>query len=475
MTASATRRTFLAGGSAALVAGAAPLALRGGSAWAKAPHDVIIIGAGLAGLHAAALLEAAGRKVRVIEGLRRVGGRLHTLDDLPGAPEAGGIQIGTGYHRLRAIAAGLGVALDDGPGGGAGAVEAAAALFHVRGRTVSAADWAASPANQTAAAERAVLPLALARHYGRALPGLAGPAAWADADPALDVSYGEALRRAGASAEAIRLIDANFNGNSVDGMSALSIARTMAVYRAGPGPIATVRGGSQRLAEAMAAALAGRVGLGMQVRGIEEEAGRVRVMTDQGSLIAAQVICTIPFSALRTIPLITPLPPPAAQMVAALPYTRASFAFISARHAFWRDDGLPPTLWTDDPLIGRVFVASETPPLLKTWAFDTGAAMLDRMTPAQAAAAIIPRLEAMRPAAKGQLRVERVVSWQNNPGARGIYHHIGTGQAAALAATVRHQGRRLHFAGEHLALAATGMEGALESGERAAAAVLAQE
>lgn len=36
------------------------------------------------------------------------GGRLHTLDDLPGRPEAGAIQIGQGYRRMEAIATQLG-------------------------------------------------------------------------------------------------------------------------------------------------------------------------------------------------------------------------------------------------------------------------------------------------------------------------------------------------------------------------------
>ena len=56
--------------------------------------------------------------------------------------------------------------------------------------------------------------------------------------------------------------------------------------------------------------------------------------------------------------------------------------------------------------------------------------------------------------------------------ARGIYHHIGAGQAADLAMAARYTGQRLHFAGEHLAQTSSGIEGALERGERAARAVL---
>ena len=66
-----TRRGALAGSSAAIIAGVAPR-----SAWGSIKTDVIIIGAGLSGLHAAAVLEKAGLKVIIVEGERRVGGRL---------------------------------------------------------------------------------------------------------------------------------------------------------------------------------------------------------------------------------------------------------------------------------------------------------------------------------------------------------------------------------------------------------------
>ena len=45
--------------------------------------DVIVIGAGLSGLHAAQLLEDEGLRVRVLEGDMRVGGRVRTLSDTP--------------------------------------------------------------------------------------------------------------------------------------------------------------------------------------------------------------------------------------------------------------------------------------------------------------------------------------------------------------------------------------------------------
>ncbi|NJS15602.1 MAG: FAD-dependent oxidoreductase [Sphingopyxis sp.] len=367
-----TRRGFLAGGSsAAILAGAAPR-----SAWGRTSHDVIVIGAGLAGLHAARLLEDAGLKVQVIEAEARVGGRLHTLYDLPGAPDAGGIQVGRGYSILRGIAGELGVALNEGPGAGAGAIEARSALFHIRGETVRAADWAVTRANRLSGAERAIVPLALALHHAGALPRLATPDAWLDAPASADVSYAAALRAHGASEEALRLIEANLNGNTLLGMSALSVARTLAIYRAGPGPTATIGGGSQALPTAMARALKSPIRLRQRVKAIEEEVGGVRIFTGHDSLSARQVICTIPFAAMRHLPVMGPLAPSIAALIPSLAYTRASFAYLSATSAFWREDGGPETLWTDDPLIGRVFVLGDAPPMLKLWTVGAGADLL---------------------------------------------------------------------------------------------------
>lgn len=461
-----TRRTLIKSSSAAILAGAAPRA-----AWGRTEADVIIIGAGLAGLNAAHKLTGAGVKCVMLEGEKRVGGRLHTLDDLPGAPDAGGIQIGSGYKRLLAIAGDLNVALNEGAGYGVGAGESPTALFNIDGQTLTASDWPTASVNHLPEAERTLLPNTLGFSLGSKLPRLDTPDAWMNADPALDISVAEAMSRAGVSTEAQRLMQANFNGNTLASMSQLSLSRAAAIFRAGPGPVFTIKGGSQRLTDAMGRRLSTPARLGQVVTSIVEDAGGVTVTANGRAIHARHVICTIPFAALRHIRVEGAIGPALPHMIAALPYTRASFAYITASEPFWKSDGLPHTLWSDDPWLGRVFVLNDG--MLKLWTRGDGADLLDRATPDQAGAEIIRRLEAARPSAKGKLKIARLFSWQKSPFARGIYHHIGTGQAATLAAATQATGSRIMFAGEHMGQATSGMEAALESSDRCVNALMA--
>ena len=72
--------------------------------------DVCVVGAGLAGLRCAELLEEAGLRVAVLEARDRVGGRTLSKPVGRATLDLGGQWIGPGQHRLAALATRLGVA-----------------------------------------------------------------------------------------------------------------------------------------------------------------------------------------------------------------------------------------------------------------------------------------------------------------------------------------------------------------------------
>ena len=105
---SINRRTFLAGSAATATSLMAPQFVR-----AQNKHKVLVIGAGLSGLNTALTLQSAGVDVQVIEGSQRIGGRVLSNRNIPGAPEFGGTSMGAGYARIVDAARNHGVPLID--------------------------------------------------------------------------------------------------------------------------------------------------------------------------------------------------------------------------------------------------------------------------------------------------------------------------------------------------------------------------
>ena len=180
--------------------------------------SVLVLGAGLSGLYTALLLEAKGLAVTVVEARDRVGGRVHTLDDLPGKPEAGGQVFSEEYQRLITLAEQLQVPNE--PKSPLGKEQ----LLYVRGQSVLTSDWTASAANQLAQTERNLLPPQLLTHYLNQNNPLEDATAWTKPNYAyLDIPLDKYLRDLGASKEALRLINSNPSSsiNSIETTSAL--------------------------------------------------------------------------------------------------------------------------------------------------------------------------------------------------------------------------------------------------------------
>ncbi len=89
-----------------------------------------------------------------------------------------------------------------------------------------------------------------------------------------------------------------------------------------------------------------------------------------------------------------------------------------------------------------------------------------------ALAMIVGELEKICPAAKGQVAGAALQSWTLDPFNRGDWAYFSPGQISSFVGGMARPAGRVHFCGEHTAVANRGLEGALESSERVAVEIL---
>lgn len=468
------RRQFLLAASALLGAGAS-LRARG-----AAGADVVVVGAGLSGLSAALTLEQAGARVQVVESRQRVGGRVLSFADVPGIPEAGGQSIGPGYGMLMTAARRFGVALED---------RLPDRLKHPKvelvldGGVIAAEAWPASPLNPFPQEARGMMPWQYAASLLSAGNPLAPGKPWYAPEHAVhDRPLAEFFRDRGASEAAIRLAyDTNTSyGTSARDISALQLmfidAWTGMQRRMRPAAVYEVVGGNQRLPEAMAAGLGSEVRLRTRAVALRQDATGVTVACADGSRLRARAaICALPFTVLRKLDFEPGLAGIQREAVAGLPYQQSTQIALVAKRPFWKEDGLSPSMWCDG-LLARTFAhreGDEVVSILVT-AYGNKATALDRLGREGAARRVIADFESVRPAARGQLQAVAWHSWGLDPDAGGSWAVFAPGTVTRFLPAMLAPHGRVHFCGEHTALTARGMEGAMESGQRAALEALKQ-
>jgi monoamine oxidase len=445
--------------------------------------DVVVVGAGLAGLAAARRLVARGHEVTVIEARDRVGGRTEgvVLDD--GTPlELGGQWLGEGHTRMYELAGELGLSTfrtwnDEGR-----------LLVDLHGKRstmkphkgavprlspFALADLAQGLARFTRLAKSTDLQRPWLTPNAEVLDGQTWES-WIRRN--LRTKAGRAYFRTAceaiwaAEASDISLLHALFYAHSNADLETLASVDKGAQQD-------RVVGGSVRIAEAMAAELGDRVVLGRPVRRIEHDSHGVRVIARDGTEYHADAaIVTLPPTLAGRLEYDPPLPSWRDQLTQRIPAGSVIKTYAIYPEPFWRNDGLNGQVISDAGPVKITFdnsPPSGKPGVLLGFLEGNEARTWARRSQAERHDAVISCFVRYfgDAAARPDQYIER--DWMAEEFTRGCYGaHFAPGAWTSYGEALCAPIGRIHWAGTECAPEWNGyMEGAVRSGEAAAKAV----
>ncbi len=464
------------------------------------PLDIVVVGAGLAGLCAAYELEKRGHRVTILEAdQRHVGGRTRTLrfaDGLYG--EAGAMRIPTRHDITRHYVGEFNLPLRK------FVLSNPQAYYYLRGerqriahvaklnrlyamrddeRNKSPDDmWAQSVGKTTAA---------LTPQERRELTGVT---LTSDRVRLLDqMSLQQIFEAAGLSDEAIEFLSVT-QGQEMELTTAATETIREEFLEVWSQGFDEIVGGTDRLASTFASKLRSKPKLGCEVVRLTQQPDRKRaaaIYRERGVEKRAEgdfVLCTLPFPVLTRIAAEPDFSGPKWRAIRELNYDSSTKVLVVCNRRFWEtDDGIfGGGTYTDLPT-GTTYYPSDNAEakdprvsqgpgvMLASYSWGEAARRLASLPHPERAAAVLQQLSRVHPQLRqpGVVRETASWSWDNHPYSGGAFAWFMPGQHTKLYPFMTAPEGRIHFAGEHTSLAHTWMQGALDSGLRAVQQMLA--
>ena len=441
---------------------------------------VAVIGGGIAGLHCAYRLAAAGVDVRVYEASGRTGGRMHTGRDLfPDGQlcELGGELVDTGHATIRALATELGLTLDDLPAATAGLRQD---TFHFDGGVVPDATLVSEFTPLAAIMETTVTTAEADDDEFARVDAMTIPE-WLETEAGLaDTSL---IRRI------LELAYTGEYGLQPDEQSIFNVLYLIDYETADPFHIFGdsderfhIHEGNDAIPTALAAALDDRIELDRALtRVAARDDGDFDLDFGATRVRARHVVFALPFTKLREVDLADAgLTADKQQMIDELGYGTNAKLML----------GFSSRPWTEAPSTASGSSFTDVGTLQSTWdstrgqagtrgiltnfvGGDRGVAMGDGAAEDRAAE-VVPWVETVFPGAQAAYTADSAVRkhWPTDPYTLGSYACYRPGQWAFWSLEGERVGN-LHFCGEHTSLDFQGyMEGGAETGALVAMEVL---
>jgi monoamine oxidase len=236
-------------------------------------------------------------------------------------------------------------------------------------------------------------------------------------------------------------------------------------------------GGSQVITQAIALDLGSAVRYNQPVRRIIQHTDSVTVVTDDGRYTAAHVVVAVPPVLAGRIVYEPGLPAARDGLMQRMPAGYALKAHVFYQRPFWRDAGWCGWALTDEGVVSETF--DNSPPDgsfydLVVFVYGVEAHMIRRQSPERQRTLIIDNLVRLYGAKARELSDFLIFDWTAEPWTRGCFSgHLTPGGWTAFGPALREPVDRLHWAGTETAVEWNGyIDGAIESGWRAAAEIM---
>jgi monoamine oxidase len=441
--------------------------------------DVVVVGAGFAGLTAARELHRRGHEVVVLEARRRVGGRTRT-DVVAGHPvDLGGQWLGPGQDRIEALVRELGFdTVAQRTDGDAVLMRDEVAVQRAPGE----AALALPESSLTSYLEMQAALDAVAETVPLGRPWEAPAARELDA-----MTFASWMASVTDDTEALRLMELGIHAVFAADPAALSALHVAHYVRSGGGWESLVGteggaqqdrvvGGMQPVAEALAAQLGGLVRLDHPVRDISHSSDGVTASGPWGSVAAHRAVVAVPPTLAGRIDYDPPLPGDRDQLTQRMPAGSVIKVQVLYDRAWWTGEGLNGQLLSLTGPIGVTFDGSPPsgePGVITLFLEAHHAVRAGALDPAERRKLVLEHLaaglgpEAARPLAYAEL------DWSEEPWTRGCYGaHTPPGVLTEYGKALARPVGRIHWAGTETADVWSGyIDGAIRSGERVAAEV----